>query len=60
MIENVKWVLKNIVIGIVLVYVVNFIGVNFNINIPINIVTILIAGFLRIPGLAILIILSKI
>lgn len=60
MIENVKWVLKNIVIGLILVYVVNFIGVNFNINIPINIVTILIAGFLRIPGLAILIILSKI
>lgn len=60
MIENLKWVIKNIVIGLILVYVVNFIGVNFNVNIPINIVTILVAGFLRIPGVAILVILSKI
>lgn len=60
MIENIKWVVKNIVIGLILVYVINFLGVNFNINIPINIITILVAGFLRVPGVAILVILSKI
>lgn len=60
MVENIKWVFKNIVIGLILVYVVNFIGVHFGINIPINIVSILVAGFLRIPGIAILIVLSKI
>ena len=60
MLENIKWSVKNIVIGIVLIYVINIIGVKFNMNIPINVITILVAGFLRVPGVVILLILSKI
>lgn len=59
MIKNVKWVLKNLLIGIVILYVVNYLGVDLNVFIPINIITILIVGFLRIPGLVILLILAK-
>ena len=59
MFKNLKWVIKNVLIGIVLLYVVNFLGVNISIFIPINIITILLVGFLRIPGLAILLILAK-
>jgi inhibitor of the pro-sigma K processing machinery len=60
MFENIKWSLKNIVIGIVLIYVINLFGVDFNMNIPVNFITILVAGFLRIPGVIILLILAKI
>jgi inhibitor of the pro-sigma K processing machinery len=59
MLKNIKWALKNLIIGLVLIYVVNLFGVDFNLNIPINIITILIVGFLRVPGLVILLILSK-
>lgn len=59
MFKNIKWVIKNILIGLVLLYVVNFLGVDMDIFIPINIITILIVGFLRVPGLIILLILSK-
>lgn len=59
MLKNVKWVIKNVLIGIVALYVVNFLGMDLNIFIPINIITILIVGFLRIPGLVILLILTK-
>jgi inhibitor of the pro-sigma K processing machinery len=60
MLENIKWSLKNIVIGIILIYVINIFGVDFNMNIPVNLITILVAGFLRIPGVIILLILAKI
>ncbi|QVK17827.1 pro-sigmaK processing inhibitor BofA family protein [Mycoplasmatota bacterium] len=59
MLKNIKWVIKNVLIGIVALYVVNFLGLDLNIFIPINIITILIVGFLRIPGLVILLILTK-
>ena len=47
-----KWILKSILFGIVTLFVFNFIGQYFNLNIPVNIITILIIGILRIPGLA--------
>lgn len=59
MFENIKWVLKNIVVGILLIFVINYVGVNFNVNIPVNFITIIIAGFLRIPGVIVLLILTK-
>jgi len=59
MLKNIKWILKNVLIGIVVLYVVNFLGIDLNIFIPINIITIIIVGFLRIPGLVILLILTK-
>ncbi|GAA0079126.1 pro-sigmaK processing inhibitor BofA family protein [Clostridium sp. CTA-5] len=48
-----KWPLKvilNGILGVVILYVVNLVGVNFNFTLPINPITALIAGFLGIPG----------
>ncbi|GEM_PF-955417 len=60
MIKNIKWVLKNLLIGIISLYIINYLGVGLSIFIPINILTIIIAGFLRIPGIIILLIITKI
>ena len=46
-----KWILKSILFGIVALFVFNFIGQYFNLNIPVNVFTILIIGTLKIPGL---------
>lgn len=51
-------ILLNGILGVVLLYVVNFLGASFGIHIGINIVTALIAGILGIPGVAALVILS--
>lgn len=50
----------NGVMGAVLLYLINFIGGNFGLVIPINAVTALIAGILGIPGVLFLIILNYI
>lgn len=47
-----KWLVKSILFGIVTIFLFNVIGVYFNLNIPVNVFTILIIGALRIPGLA--------
>ncbi len=47
-----KWTLKSFLFGIVTLFIFNFIGSFINLNIPVNIITILIIGILRIPGLA--------
>ncbi|NLG81532.1 MAG: hypothetical protein GX490_03260 [Bacilli bacterium] len=60
MIKNIKWVLKNLLIGIISLYIINYLGVSLSIFIPINILTIIIAGFLRVPGIVILLIITKI
>jgi inhibitor of the pro-sigma K processing machinery len=59
MFKNLKWVIKNLLIGVIVLYIVNFFGVEINIFVPINIITIIIVGFLRVPGLIILLILTK-
>ncbi len=46
-----KWTLKSFLFGIVILFLFNFIGSYFNLNIPINVFTLLIVGILRIPGL---------
>ncbi len=46
-----KYMIKSLLIGIVTLFIFNFIGSYFNLNIPINIFTLLIVGILRIPGL---------
>lgn len=46
-----KYTVKSLLIGIVVLFIFNFIGSYFNLNIPINIITLLIVGILRIPGL---------
>lgn len=42
-------------IGLVLLMLVNYIAAYFDFTIPINVITILIAGFLGIPGILLLI-----
>ena len=51
-----KDIFKSIIIGVVSIYVLNVLGQFVNFNIPINIFTILLIGFLRLPGLIILLI----
>ncbi|MBQ7104680.1 MAG: pro-sigmaK processing inhibitor BofA family protein [Bacilli bacterium] len=46
--------IKKIILSFFLLYWFNNIGVNFNLIIPINIVTILLITLLDIPGLALL------
>ena len=46
-----KWLLKSILFGIIALFIFNFIGQYFNLNIPVNVFTILIIGTLKIPGL---------
>ena len=47
--------LINSAIGIILLLIVNYIGVYFDFSLPINIITVLVAGFLGIPGILLLI-----
>lgn len=50
----------NGIIGAVLLYIINLVGTNFGLVIPINGITALIAGILGIPGVLFLIILNYI
>lgn len=52
--------LLNSIIGAVLIIVINFIGANFGVLIPINIVNSLTVGILGIPGVIMLLILCNI
>lgn len=49
-----KWFMKSLVICLILLFVFNVIGAYINLNIPINIWTILITFFLRLPGIIVL------
>ena len=51
-----KWFFKCILLGIVVLFIFNFIGSYLNLNVPVNIFTILIIGILRIPGLVVILI----
>ena len=58
-IKLLKWPIKiliNGIVGIVLLYITNFIGTFIGFVIPINAITALIAGFLGMPGIIFLII----
>ncbi|WP_297632076.1 pro-sigmaK processing inhibitor BofA family protein [uncultured Clostridium sp.] len=58
-IKLLKWPIKLLlhgIAGVILLYVVNFIGVGFGIHIGINIITALIAGIFGIPGVIVLLI----
>lgn len=52
-----KWIVKSLLFGVITLLVFNFIGVYVNLNIPVNIYTILVISLLRLPGLCMLIIL---
>lgn len=47
--------LFNSAVGIILLMVVNYIAAYFDFSLPINIITVLIAGFLGFPGILLLI-----
>lgn len=48
-------VLFNSAVGLILLLVVNYIAGYFDFSLPINIITVLIAGFLGLPGILLLI-----
>jgi len=61
LIKLLKWPIKiilNGILGVVILYIVNLIGTSFNFSLAINPITALIAGFLGIPGVIVLIIIS--
>ncbi|HOB11844.1 MAG TPA: pro-sigmaK processing inhibitor BofA family protein [Syntrophomonadaceae bacterium] len=47
--------LFNSAVGLILLLVVNYIGGYFHFSLPINIITVLIAGFLGLPGILLLV-----
>lgn len=47
--------LINSVVGLVLLLLVNYLGAFFEFSLPVNIISVLIAGFLGIPGVLLLI-----
>jgi inhibitor of the pro-sigma K processing machinery len=51
-----KKIIVNSVLGFVLLFITNFIGGYFNFFIGINIYTVLISGFLGVPGVMFLVI----
>lgn len=54
--KYIKWTLKSLALGLLFIFITNIIGVYININIPINLWTVLIVSIFRIPGVIILII----
>ncbi len=57
MLKAIKYVFKSIVIGVVSVLVFNLIGQFINISLPLNLLSILLIGFFRLPGFIVLLIL---
>ncbi len=55
--KYIKWIIKSLILSLVLIFITNIIGVYINVNIPLNVWTILIVGIFRLPGIVILIIL---
>jgi len=49
-----KWILTTLFFGTITLFVLNIVGVYINVNIPINLINILIVGVLRVPGLILL------
>jgi inhibitor of the pro-sigma K processing machinery len=45
----------NSLVGLVLLLLVNYMGAYFDFSLPVNIITVLIAGFLGIPGVLLLV-----
>ena len=57
MLKAIKYVFKSIVIGVVSVLVINLIGQFVNLSLPLNILSIVLIGFFRLPGFIVLLIL---
>jgi inhibitor of the pro-sigma K processing machinery len=48
----------NTILGIILLFIINAVGSNFDVHIGINLITVLIAGFFGIPGAIFLVVLK--
>lgn len=57
MLKAIKYVFKSIIIGVVSVLVFNLIGQFVNLSLPLNILSIVLIGFFRLPGFIVLLIL---
>jgi len=57
MLKAIKYVFKSIVIGVVSVLLFNLIGQFVNLSLPLNILSIVLIGFFRLPGFIVLLIL---
>lgn len=58
--KNVLKILINSILGGLLIYIINIIGINFNFHIGLNIFTAIFVGILGVPGAVLLIILKLI
>jgi SigmaK-factor processing regulatory protein BofA. len=54
----VKRLLINILLGVILLIIINFIGIYFNFSIALNVYSALIVGILGVPGLVLLVFLK--
>ncbi|HIT43737.1 TPA: pro-sigmaK processing inhibitor BofA family protein [Candidatus Avacholeplasma faecigallinarum] len=54
--KTVKYIIKSLIFGVLFLLIINLIGQFFNFRLPFSILSILLLGFLRIPGLIILLI----
>ncbi len=58
LVKPIKWAVKILInsgIGLLLLVMVNYFGQAINFSLPINLVTVLIAGFLGVPGILLMI-----
>ena len=46
------WFIKSLCIGVAMIFIFNIVGSFFNMNVPVNVWTILIVSVLKLPGLA--------
>ena len=56
MVNKIKYVINSLLIGVISVIIINLIGQFFNFKLPFTLLSILLIGFLRIPGFIILLI----
>lgn len=54
------WVITQIMIGGIIIFIFNLIGNNFNVTLPLNPLSIILAGIFQIPGIAFLLIIKYI
>lgn len=57
MLKAIKYVLQSLVIGVVSVLIFNLVGQFFNLSLPLNLLSITLIGFFRLPGFIVLLIL---
>ncbi len=54
--NTIKQTMISVLFATVFIYLFNMVGVNFNLHIPINLWTIAIVAFLRVPGVVLLLV----